>query len=233
MHLFEGICKNPLDAGVAAISGPIGGVAGKGVNLICRTGRVCSAATGSIIGTTSSGVSRVLTNLWDNNPNTEIMEGVPGACVLGFVSGGLTGYFTYRAAGPSSVDVERARELAWAKANGVQNTKPQPGAAGALVVKNHAYTATSVKGRTPPVLHPEVQEFLDNLPINARSISHGRCAEPVCISQALDDGVQLNGAVSVAVKVRAPENPDHGALLPACASCRELLDYFGIYDGAK
>lgn len=127
----------------------------------------------------------------------------------------------------------RGRAAAQGVANAAQGASPRPGAAGSLQVGNRTFAGTSTRGATPPTHHPRVQQALDNIPAAQRSRSHGRCVEPACISQALNEGVDPKGGVSTVLKVRAPGNSDHGADLPACPTCSKLLEVFGIRDGAR
>ena len=127
-------------------------------------------------------------------------------------------------------------EAANAEASLAQMTTPaklRPGAAGALEVNGQIFTAQSVKGGQPPTLNPQVQKMLDSVDPVLRSKSHGFCAEPQCVSQALDAGVDPRGGTSYVVDVRAVGNPMHGAPKPACPSCELLLQYFGITDGTR
>ena len=117
--------------------------------------------------------------------------------------------------------------------NLAQGASPRPGAAGALATPDgQVFPASSVKGGTSPALRPDVQGVLDNIPPELRGAGHtptgSRCVEPQSVSNALDAGVNPNGGVMSTGGVRAPGNPKHGAALPPCDSCQQLLDHFGI-----
>jgi hypothetical protein len=69
-------------------------------------------------------------------------------------------------------------------------SKRPPGAAAALTVGDRTFTATS---KASPAHNPKVKSALDSIPQERRSPFHGSCAEPQCISQALDAGVERGG----------------------------------------
>ena len=100
----------------------------------------------------------------------------------------------------------------------------------AAVLENSEGTFTGVSGSSQS-LHPKVQEALDAIPQSQRSPFHGRCAEPQCISMALNAGVDPAGSTMTAVRVRAVGNPGHGSKIPACPSCAKLQEVFGIKSG--
>ncbi len=106
------------------------------------------------------------------------------------------------------------------------------GVAAELRVGGDAFSdvSTSVPGRQVPedALNPAVGEALDAVPPSNRSDFHGKCAEPSCISQAMDAGVNPAGGTIEAVRIRKPGNPNHGTLIGPCESCRRILEFFGI-----
>src|SRR5262249_36407706 len=96
-----------------------------------------------------------------------------------------------------------------------------------LKVGDRVFTDVSTGG-APRTLHPKVQEALDKVPPALRSPYHGACAEPGCLSQALNEGVNPSGGVSTAVKIRAPGKAAHGTRMPACSSCKAVNQAFGV-----
>ena len=112
-------------------------------------------------------------------------------------------------------------------ANGAQQlaSAVRPKAAGAAqAVTGEMTTATSVRGGTPPSLHPTVQKFLDSVPQGARGRAHGRCCEPQLISNMLNAGVDPKGAAISVVRVRPVGNPQHATPMPPCSTCQLLLN---------
>jgi RHS repeat-associated protein len=101
----------------------------------------------------------------------------------------------------------------------------RPGAAGALVATNgQSVTATT---KTAGV-SAGVQGALDRVPPAQRSAFHGKCCEPRLISKAQNAGINVRGADISVVRVRGIGNAAHGTTLPACSSCRAVLDFYGI-----
>ena len=112
-------------------------------------------------------------------------------------------------------------------ANAAQAAGRTSGVAAELRVGGKVYTAVSTGGASR-ILHPKVVAALNKVPQSQRAPWHGHCAEPGCISQALDEGMNLAGAVSTAVRIRAQGSAVHGTLKDACSSCAALLEQFGI-----
>jgi hypothetical protein len=124
----------------------------------------------------------------------------------------------------------------------VVTTLVAPATAGALLVSGAVHTHTSIKGDQPPRLHPLVERFLTNLPVEQRERYAGRCAEAVLISDRLYEAesgrateltagearAALWGARITATRIREPGDPLHGTYQPPCRSCAPLLDWFGI-----
>ncbi len=79
------------DAVIAAVTGPIGGAAGKGVGSICKAGPACATAVGATIGAVSSGADQVLNNSFDGDPCTNTMDGVVESTLFGAAAGAITG----------------------------------------------------------------------------------------------------------------------------------------------
>ncbi len=98
------------------------------------------------------------------------------------------------------------------------------GAAAQLDVNGKIFTDVS-GGKTN--LHPTLQEALDNVPEAERAPWHGQCAEIGNIDQALKSGVDPSGWISKAVNI-GKSGTGHGAPKPACSTCRNVQDQFGI-----
>lgn len=115
------------------------------------------------------------------------------------------------------------------RANQAQAAGRTSGAAAELVVGERVFTDVSLQEGTR-VLHEEVQKALSLVPESVqRSVPfHGYCAEPGCISQALNAGVDPRGGQSAAVRIRAIGHPKHGSIMEACPSCQAVLEFFGI-----
>ena len=117
-----------------------------------------------------------------------------------------------------------------------------PAVAGALLAGGKVHTHTSVKGDQPPRLHPLVERFVDELPVEQRERYVGRCAELVLISDRLYEAesgrakeltagearAALWGARITATRVREQGDPAHGTYQPPCRSCAALLEWFGV-----
>lgn len=84
-----------------------------------------------------------------------------------------------------------------------------------------------VSGSDTP-LHPAVQDALDSVPF-PRKPWHGGCAEPRCVSQALEAGVDPSTGTMTAVQIGSRGPVPHGEVRGPCPSCQILRDVFG-YD---
>ena len=113
-------------------------------------------------------------------------------------------------------------------ADAAQGIRPRPTTVAALETGDGTFTGVS--GSSQP-LHRRVQNALDAIPPSQRSPFHGRCAEPQCISRALEAGVDPAGGTMTAARVRAHGNPSHGTTIPACSSCTQLQEAFRIRSG--
>ena len=98
------------------------------------------------------------------------------------------------------------------------------GAAAQLEVDGQIFVDTS-RSSTP--LHSSVDEALESIPESQRSPWHGRCAEPRCISQAIDAGLDVSDGAMEAVQIGSPARIPHGNLRPPCTSCAGLQRIFG------
>lgn len=122
-----------------------------------------------------------------------------------------------------------------------------PAVAAALSVRDEVLSCTGAKGDQEPVLHPIVQEFLDELPVAQRERFTGRCPEAVLISRHLtaveatrgkrasrrpltrsEARKALRGGRLTVRRIREDGDPSHGAYLPPCRSCAPMLAHFGV-----
>jgi RHS repeat-associated protein len=100
----------------------------------------------------------------------------------------------------------------------------QSGAAGQLDAGGQSFVDVS---GSATAIHPRVQSVLDDVPEAVRKPWHGGCAEPRCVSQALDAGVDPAGGTMTAVQIGNKGIVPHGAVRPPCPSCEALRDAFG------
>jgi len=112
-------------------------------------------------------------------------------------------------------------------ADAARSAGKQGGAAAQLDVPG-SRPFVDVSGSPTPI-RPEVQQVLDDVPVSVRKPWHGGCAEPRCVSQALDVGVDPRGGTMTAVQIGDKGLVPHGAVRPPCPSCEALRDAFG-YD---
>ncbi|GIH14070.1 YwqJ-related putative deaminase [Rugosimonospora africana] len=123
-----------------------------------------------------------------------------------------------------------------------RGTRQLPLTAGALLVNGAVYQHTSVRGDTPPDLHPVVRRFLHELPVELRERYTGWCAEAVLVSDVLyaaqaEAGgtltanaarAQLWGAQLSLCWIREAGDPAHGLAAAPCRSCAAMLEWFGV-----
>jgi hypothetical protein len=77
-----------------------------------------------------------------------------------------------------------------------------------------------------------VESALNDVPTHMREPYHGHCAEIDCITQALNDGVRVNGSLVVTARVRGPHSVGHGQPIEPCTSCSHVLAKLGVkYSG--
>lgn len=108
-------------------------------------------------------------------------------------------------------------------------------------------TCVGDKQDEPPVLHPLVDGFLTDLPVQRRERFTGRCPEAQLLSQFLhrtaeartgraarkpfaapDARRALRGSRMTTVRIREEGDPAHGTHQPPCRSCASLLEHFGV-----
>jgi hypothetical protein len=115
--------------------------------------------------------------------------------------------------------------------------------AAALLVGDAVHQHTSVRGETPPDLHPLVRRFLHELPVEQTERYTGWCAEVVLVSDRLYAAERAGGGQplsAVAARaalwgaqlslclIRPAGDPDHGRAIAPCRSCAALLEWLGI-----
>lgn len=123
---------------------------------------------------------------------------------------------------PDAPSNARARQVADAE----QASGRRGGTAGTLTATDgRTFSDTSAPNKQ---LHPDVQKALDNVPAEQRSAYHGNCAEPGCVSKALNDGANPAGGEMETAKIRGPNSPSHGQPHNPCSTCKLILDFFGI-----
>ncbi|MFE0824237.1 RHS repeat-associated core domain-containing protein [Streptomyces sp. NPDC058847] len=147
---------------------------------------------------------------------------VGGAALLGCLEGGLGGL----RAGESAV--RAARGLA-DQASAIRPGRLRPSVAEAIELPNgQVIRHTSVRG-TPPALHPRVQDILNNIPPAQRGSGHGKCGLPICLSNALGNGMDPTGSKVAAVVIRSNvKHPKHGYPVGPCNSCKALVKEFNL-----
>ncbi len=101
----------------------------------------------------------------------------------------------------------------------------------AIVDKNgKVYTGRSTgiggPGTKSPDTNPAVRSDFDDVPADQQQGFHGCCAEAEALSNAADEGANLQGAVSVAVDVKSLDP------VSACSGCKAVMDKRGVIDGA-
>ncbi|WP_285472664.1 Hint domain-containing protein [Actinoplanes sp. NBRC 101535] len=129
--------------------------------------------------------------------------GTPGGYLLVHNSGGFIRI--EGAEGFCEVDAV-AKALAEEHEN-LSNSK-RPGMAEALEVTlpgggTKIYKSTSIKGKKP-VLHKSVQRILNFIPKRHRSNGHGSCGLPVCLTEALNDKVDVERFQGCGIHDRSP-----------------------------
>lgn len=117
-----------------------------------------------------------------------------------------------------------------------------PVTAGALMLGGAVHTSTSVRGDTPPRLHPLLSGVLGDLPPESRERYTGWCAELVLVSDRLwaaddaSDGpldaraarAALHGARIRVVRVREEDDPAHGGVQAPCRACAAVLRWLDV-----
>jgi RHS repeat-associated protein len=104
----------------------------------------------------------------------------------------------------------------------VSNGLPSRGTTTALVTKEGVTTGNSTRSGGSGPTNPEVAKALDAVPVSSRSPYHGCCGEVNAVSNALNAGRSLVGAVVSTVRTQS------GNVMDPCSSCRSVLNFFGI-----
>jgi hypothetical protein len=117
-----------------------------------------------------------------------------------------------------------------------------PCVSGGLLLHDTVTSSTSLKGVGDAILHPLIDAFLRELPVEQREMFRFNCAEPTLLSNALNEyeaslGRELDwqdavrhcsdGTIFTRL-VRDPYDPDHDAPAAPCKSCTALLAALGI-----
>lgn len=119
-----------------------------------------------------------------------------------------------------------------------------PCVSGGLLLHDTVTSHTSAKGVGDAVLHPLIDGFLREIPVEHREMFRFNCAEPILISGRLteledsrageepltwDEAVAYCTGGTVFVRlVRDPTDPADGAAATPCKSCTQLLSALGI-----
>jgi YwqJ-like deaminase len=119
-----------------------------------------------------------------------------------------------------------------------------PCISGGLLMRDAVTTHTSAKGVGDAVLHPLIDGFLREIPVEYREMFRFNCAEPILISSRLvdledsrdgdepltwQDAVEYCAGGTVFLRlVRDPTDPENGAATVPCKSCAQLLSALGI-----
>lgn len=120
---------------------------------------------------------------------------------------------------------QAAKELA-DTAQSITPASERPATAASLLAEEEIISATSSKRIVPPDVHPEVQTALNK--IGKITPNHGFCAEVMCISNALNKGINPRGGLITSVKIGGLNSLRHGIPIPPCPSCQALLNIFNI-----
>jgi hypothetical protein len=117
-----------------------------------------------------------------------------------------------------------------------------PCVSGGLLLHDTVTTSTSLKGVGDAILHPVLDAFLREIPVEHREMFRFNCAEATLVSNALieyesslgreldwQDAVELCAGGTVFTRlVRDAYDPDHDAPAAPCKSCAYLLTALGI-----
>jgi YwqJ-like deaminase len=115
-----------------------------------------------------------------------------------------------------------AEDLVAAALEGAVDAGARRGTAGALETEAGVFTDVSVNPATRGPLNSALEDILDSTPVAERAPWHGACAEVGCVNQALNQGVDVSGARSVAVDIKT------GIIKDPCSSCQYMLNKLGI-----
>ncbi|MEI7867964.1 MAG: PAAR-like domain-containing protein [Candidatus Methylumidiphilus sp.] len=138
--------------------------------------------------------------------------------------------FTDEMASPEVDPCTKANEIAKQEADKhrdhpYNNKGERPNKISVLISSN----GETIMGRNQGgVTNELVEKALDDIPPNQ---FNGSCAEVSCISSALNQGIDVSGAVMATVHVRGPNSQPpskHGHKDAACSVCNPLLKEFGI-----
>lgn len=118
-----------------------------------------------------------------------------------------------------------------------------PSVSGGLLLRDVVTSHTSLKGAADGILHPLIDGFLREIPVEHREMFRFNCAEATLVSDRLieleserpgepltwDEAVAYcAGGTVFARLVRDEGDPEHGAAAKPCKSCALLLAALGI-----
>lgn len=118
-----------------------------------------------------------------------------------------------------------------------------PSVSGGLLLRDVVTSHTSLKGAADAILHPLIDAFLRELPIEHREMFRFDCAEATLVSNRLiefedsrgtgplswPEAVEYcSGGTVFLSRVQDPTDPEHGAVAAPCKSCTRLLAALGI-----
>jgi hypothetical protein len=117
-----------------------------------------------------------------------------------------------------------------------------PCVSGGLLLHDTVTSSTSLKGAGDAILHPLIDTFLREIPLEQREMFRFNCAEPTLLSNALiayeaslgreldwrDAVLHCSGGAIYTRLVRDPYDPDHDSPAAPCKSCAALLAALGI-----
>jgi hypothetical protein len=88
------------------------------------------------------------------------------------------------------------------------------------------FTGASTNAGGPGMAtNPSIQEALDAVDANSRSVFHGCCGEIDALSKAANAGAKLQGAVMATVRAVGRQA---GTIMESCSSCRAVAQRLGV-----
>jgi RHS repeat-associated protein len=230
-----------------------GAIIGAGAGLLLPVGGAGAAFLGFEEGTASYLATSAFINGVVNAGYTAAIDAAtcqpftPQDLLFGFAGGFLGGYADYYGTAAlrwltgfgrqspgadawyeTTRAVNRARALGTETSNGSLSSRQRPKIATAYVNGDYSTSGTSVKGKAKSAFrpHPDVEAAYDQVPKELRGRGHGYCGEVVCLSNALNDGVDTNGGHIVSVLIQSDaSSADQGILIRPCSSCQWVLDH--------
>ncbi|MGP4100448.1 golvesin C-terminal-like domain-containing protein [Nonomuraea sp. KM90] len=142
----------------------------------------------------------------------------------------------YTAAGEADLLVHNTGCIDAAKAEADRASVIRPSRARPVVAEaielpgGQIFSSPSIRGGAPQ-LHPDVQQILDAIPDvpGARGAGHGNCGLAVCLTEALNAGLNPTGSSAAAVLIRGDINhSSHGVPVGPCNSCEHLVEHYNL-----